>query len=224
MAKKKNATIFGLDSSSRSVSRRRKIQEPIKPVEPAAKPEAQPMVEPSPKPMVKPPPTNRPVDRPTININIKRMSEQKLLDSKLMRKKSRVASRIIYTLIFLGILTGAGFFVYYRFYSPAEKIPSNDFSGDEIIVPDLPEPEEDIDAPDEEATPVAEEKKLSFGQLLQAINALEQACSVGDCQRLRALLLELPTDYQPQHGICDEIWQAKEARVALVETRIARVH
>lgn len=70
----------------------------------------------------------------------------------------------------------------------------------------------------------AEEKMLGYEPLLQALSTLEQACQVGDCERLRALLLELPTDYQPQQEICDEVWQARAASVALKDENVARVH
>ena len=139
------------DPPGRSASRKKRIPEPPPKVEPEIKEEVRPLIQPITRPIPQPRPPAQPA---TVNINIKRMSEQKLLDSKLMRKKSRVASRVIYALVFLVILGAVGFFIYYRFYDNPEKTPVNDFSGDEIIVPDLPESEQEADSPDEEATPV----------------------------------------------------------------------
>lgn len=62
----------------------------------------------------------------------------------------------------------------------------------------------------------AEEKKLAYAQMQQVLLLLEQACANGDCKQLRELLLETPTDYQPQHDICDKTWVAVEQRPVVV--------
>ncbi|NQD37420.1 polysaccharide biosynthesis protein [Permianibacter sp. IMCC34836] len=70
----------------------------------------------------------------------------------------------------------------------------------------------------------AEEKMLPYAELVGVLKQLELACATGDCDSLRRILLEMPTDYQPQQGIRDEVWLEEEHHPSIPDSKVVSLH
>lgn len=56
----------------------------------------------------------------------------------------------------------------------------------------------------------AQESELPWGQLNALLQNLQTACTAFDYEQIRALLLQIVAEYEPQCGIEDLIWQAQQ--------------
>jgi hypothetical protein len=50
---------------------------------------------------------------------------------------------------------------------------------------------------------------LEWSELKVLIEELDEACIVFDNEKIRQILLDAPTGFNPTDGICDLVWQAQ---------------
>jgi UDP-N-acetylglucosamine 4,6-dehydratase len=62
----------------------------------------------------------------------------------------------------------------------------------------------------------AEEKTLNWAQTQKLLNELDHACSNFQCEQVKQLLLEAPTDYQSNSNIQDWVWSHKNSKLRLI--------
>jgi FlaA1/EpsC-like NDP-sugar epimerase len=69
----------------------------------------------------------------------------------------------------------------------------------------------------------AQEAEIPWSDLLDALERLNDACARFDYEAVRAMLLDVVTEYAPQCGIEDFIWTAQRASVKPETARIRAV-
>ncbi len=97
-------------------------------------------------------------NRKKVNLNIQRLTEQRLLDSKLLKPKASPLTSLGLVAVALGILLAGGLFGYYYF----SKTPLEPASTPEIIVPEEASTQEQSEAT---TTPVITEPSVKLREV-----------------------------------------------------------
>ena len=56
----------------------------------------------------------------------------------------------------------------------------------------------------------AKERYLPLDEYVDTISILDQACHDFDHEKIRSILIEAPTDFEPTDGIGDLVWNARK--------------
>jgi FlaA1/EpsC-like NDP-sugar epimerase len=69
---------------------------------------------------------------------------------------------------------------------------------------------DNVEGTQHERIMTAKERYLPFDEYVDTISILDQACDDFDHEKIRSILIEAPTDFEPTDGIGDLVWNAKK--------------
>jgi len=70
---------------------------------------------------------------------------------------------------------------------------------------------ENVEGTDHPRIMSANEEYLSWKDMNTALNSLDGFCHEMDCESIVQLLLRIPTGYNPQHAVCDLLWEINQS-------------